>query len=270
MLWLAHSIEQSMISATSMQRARRATRAAGWLAAALCACAAASARESAELEDVTARVLYAFYTADTRTLRELQDVLSAVSVDASLNARKQYYQGLAQLKLADLEARSADTRAAATKAAQHCEQYLQNALAADPRSAEAQALAALCGGFTVTLKAGEVRQSYSCQRSRPLRTALELAPTHPRVLLADYLCRFSAQNDPHGLMQLQAVVSAFDQLPPQANAPSWGYAESLMLLGQALLQRGDILAAREALERALILAPDYQDAQRLLGAAVRE
>jgi Tfp pilus assembly protein PilF len=38
----------------------------------------------------------------------------------------------------------------------------------------------------------------------------------------------------------------------------------LVLLGQSYLQKGDSLAARDAIERALVLAPDYRKAQELL------
>jgi Tfp pilus assembly protein PilF len=43
--------------------------------------------------------------------------------------------------------------------------------------------------------------------------------------------------------------------------------EALTTLGETYLQRGDPVAARDALERALVLAPDYRQAQQLLQAA---
>jgi Tfp pilus assembly protein PilF len=39
------------------------------------------------------------------------------------------------------------------------------------------------------------------------------------------------------------------------------------MLGETYLQRGDPVAARDVLERALVMAPDYRQAQRLLQAA---
>jgi len=42
------------------------------------------------------------------------------------------------------------------------------------------------------------------------------------------------------------------------------------MLGESYLQRGDPVAARDTLERALVMAPDYRQAQQLLqGAATR-
>ena len=39
------------------------------------------------------------------------------------------------------------------------------------------------------------------------------------------------------------------------------------MLGESYLQRGDPVAARDALERALVLAPDYRQAHKLLQTA---
>ena len=49
--------------------------------------------------------------------------------------------------------------------------------------------------------------------------------------------------------------------------PDWGHAEALTLLGGSYLTSGDPVAARDALERALVIAPDYREAQELLQTA---
>jgi Tfp pilus assembly protein PilF len=46
--------------------------------------------------------------------------------------------------------------------------------------------------------------------------------------------------------------------------PGWGAAEAYVYLGRGYLQRGDVLKARDALERALLIAPDFALARRLL------
>jgi Tfp pilus assembly protein PilF len=38
-------------------------------------------------------------------------------------------------------------------------------------------------------------------------------------------------------------------------------------LGQSYLKRGEMVAARDVLERALVIAPDYRQAQKLLQTA---
>ena len=46
--------------------------------------------------------------------------------------------------------------------------------------------------------------------------------------------------------------------------PGWGAAETYAYLGRGYLEQGDVLAARDALERALLIAPDFALARRLL------
>ena len=46
--------------------------------------------------------------------------------------------------------------------------------------------------------------------------------------------------------------------------PAWGAAEAWQGLAQVYLDRGDAIAARSALEHALLLMPDYKSAHRLL------
>ena len=46
--------------------------------------------------------------------------------------------------------------------------------------------------------------------------------------------------------------------------PSWGAADAWLGTAQVYLDRGDAIAARAALEHALLLVPDYQAAHRLL------
>jgi hypothetical protein len=45
--------------------------------------------------------------------------------------------------------------------------------------------------------------------------------------------------------------------------PTWGEAETLVLLGEVHLQRGETRVARDLLERALLIAPDYRAALNL-------
>jgi len=63
-------------------------------------------------------------------------------------------------------------------------------------------------------------------------------------------------------------VSSFEGAPPaRPGKPDWGQVEALTMLGETYLQRGDPVAARDALERALVMAPDYRQAQQLLQSA---
>jgi hypothetical protein len=57
-------------------------------------------------------------------------------------------------------------------------------------------------------------------------------------------------------------VELFDHSPATSEeAPGWGHAESYLLMGHELRLRGDVLGARNWIEKALITAPDYKAAQ---------
>lgn len=238
-----------------------------------CACIPlqpAWADAAGELDDAVARAQYAYYTADIRSLEEALTLIDKVEAPAALNRSKEYYAAYGRWKLAQLYMDAAanprgdkgSARSSAGKAAQGCIQHTDAALKLDPRLAEGQAIAAAC--------AGVVQSSGSCLRSKPLRTALELAPTNPRVRLIEAICFAGVANhSPVELFEkLRGVVTIFDSAPvSRPGNPDWGQAEALVLLGQVQLQRGDALAARDMIERALVIAPDYRKAQELLQAA---
>jgi Tfp pilus assembly protein PilF len=103
-----------------------------------------------------------------------------------------------------------------------------------------------------------------------MRSALQLDPDNPRVQLVECLCLVNSDTDRSTVVfeKLQSMVEAFETSPPsRPGQPDWGHAEALTLLGAQYLQRGDPLAARDALERALVIAPDFREAQNLLQTA---
>jgi tetratricopeptide (TPR) repeat protein len=101
-----------------------------------------------------------------------------------------------------------------------------------------------------------------------MRTALTLGPENPRVHFINALCAPSEEGDPVAIDRWRAVVAKFEAAPPsQPGKPDWGHAEALTLLGDSYLKRGEMVAARDVLERALVLAPDYRQAQQLLKTA---
>jgi Tfp pilus assembly protein PilF len=52
------------------------------------------------------------------------------------------------------------------------------------------------------------------------------------------------------------------------DAPGWGHGEAYLELGRQYQARGDLLGARNWIEKALIVAPDYKSAQRQLASLV--
>ena len=101
-----------------------------------------------------------------------------------------------------------------------------------------------------------------------MRRALALAPKNPRVLLLEAIevHARSQGTAPEGtLATLQQSVAAFEtERAGSGVVPSWGEAEAYTFLARDYLARGDAIAARGALEHALLMAPDFALAHRLM------
>jgi tetratricopeptide (TPR) repeat protein len=99
-----------------------------------------------------------------------------------------------------------------------------------------------------------------------MERAVKLDPKAPRVLLLQALENGeSGKLDAAALAQLQKAAQAFEaERQGVERTPGWGAAETYAYLGRGYLDKGDVLAARDALERALLIAPDFALARRLL------
>lgn len=231
----------------------------------------ACAETVAELDDAAARMQYAFYTTDVRALEEVLRLVEGFDVDAGLTATKSYQLAYGNWKLSQLyldpvsaERPRPNGRSLAAKAAQSCVQHARQTTAAQGAMAEAYAIEAACAAFSAAAPFG----TGGCARSKSLRTAQTLAPENPRVKLIEAMCLSGNSADPAAADRWRAVVERFEAAPPsEPGNPDWGHVEALTMLGDAYLRRGDPVAARDALERALVLAPDYKQAQQLLQTA---
>lgn len=225
----------------------------------------------AELDDAAARMQYAFYTGDTQGIETVLKNLDQFQVDDSLAASKSYQLAYGHWKLSQLylqpqsdQRPQPNAKSLASKAAQNCVRHARRAVEQDAALAEALAIEAACEGHSATARAG----SAGCANSKPLRTAAGLAPDNPRIKLVQALCVPTTAVDPAAVDRWRVVVASFESAPPsRPGKPDWGHVEALTMLGETYLQRGDPVAARDALERALVLAPDYRQAQQLLQAA---
>lgn len=249
-------------------------RSAALAAIAWIAAGTAHADSTGELDDAAARLQYAFYTADTRHLEEVLALLDRLEIPADFAALKEYYAAFGQWKLAQLYANDSsgsdgrgNSRAAASKAAQTCVKRSEQAFKLEPRMDEAYAIHAVCDAFGPPIKLTDRPAFSGCARSKSMRTAQQLGAGNPRVMLIEAICLGGNGAAASTAMfdKLRDALLAFESAPPsRPGRPDWGQAEALVLLGQCYLKRGDTLAARDALERALVLAPDYRKAQELL------
>lgn len=232
---------------------------------------AASAASVEELDDAAARMQYAFYTGDSQGIETILKNLDELEVENTLTANKAYQLAYGNWKLSQLyllpqadQRPRPNAKSLAAKAAQACVRYARRAVEQDAGLAEALAIQAACEGHTPTARTG----SSGCANSKPLRTAAGLAPDNPRIKLIQAICAPGTAVDPAAVDRWRTVVASFEAAPPsRPGKPDWGHVEALTTLGETYLQRGDPVAARDALERALVLAPDYRQAQQLLQAA---
>lgn len=225
------------------------------------------------LADVGTRLQFAFYTGDVPALR--RELSRLAPLDApGLEPLKATYAGYGEWKLAELM-RVPDARAAAD-AARNCTTHLETALAREPERAVLAAMLSVCQRLVSDLE-GKVRAPLAATRSRQnLEKARRLAPRDPRVLLIeginDYEQRRAARESLEpARMRLVAAAAAFDVGYPTgaandvfADALDWGQPEAWATLGRVHLELGDPVAARDALERALVLVAEYRDARLLL------
>ena len=218
--------------------------------------------------DVESRMQYAWYTEDARDLAAVADRVTAVP---AADPRRSYYLAWIQLREAQLafaHLGSGDAAAAVSHAAVDCISSADDALAAQPTDAEVLALQSSCMDLRSRIRT--VGMPFAGARSRAqMQTALQQAPKDPRVrLLAAQLAYLSAKSTRERaqlLAPFQGAVDAFElERQGLERIPAWGAAEAWQGLAQVYLDRGEVIAARSALEHALLLMPEYKSAHRLL------
>jgi hypothetical protein len=222
--------------------------------------------------DLQAQILYAYQTEDAHTLANLiEDLATRVKADQGA-APLRYHLAHAEYRRALLED-TADPREAEA-ALSDCIDQLKAVLSRDVKSAEALILQSACYAEL----AGHRKFESVLLRSRSeerLKSALKQEPRNPRgVFLASTeglrQGKPGSAEQQHAFAQLLLAVQLFDASSATSiDSPGWGHAEAYLRLGQQLQSRGDQLGARNWIEKALIVAPDYKAAQRQLALLVR-
>ena len=249
-----------------VMRIRHSTRHAQ-LACLVCllATSAATAAADAEWLDTEGQIQYAFYTEDARALNNL-----AARLDSKVGAEplQGYYAALAYYRLSlTVEARDA---VRASNAAERCVANLEQVLQARTDWADALALQGACLRSVAMLK--PLRAPFAGPHSRSqLARALKLEPHNPRALMLDGWLGYEDSRNAapaakeRACGELQAALAVFEAArPAEEHVPEWGLAEGYAYRARCDLDHGAVGAARDALERALLIAPDFQLARRLI------
>jgi tetratricopeptide (TPR) repeat protein len=250
----------------------------------------ASAQEATDWADVEGRVQYAYYTNDARALNGVLASLKPKVAEGEPESpadlvMRSYFRALAQYRIAQVLAPA--KKSSAKDAIGDCQDEIDTGVDALPRvplgldetpanrkqRAEMYALATAC-----TLAGREMSTVPFFGGGRigsRLDEALKLEPRNPRVRLVEALAQFDRAGKDEkekaaALTKLRTVTQMFEAARAGATStPEWGAAEAYAFLGRALYDQRDVVGAREALERSLLIAPDYAFPRKLMSQITR-
>jgi hypothetical protein len=214
--------------------------------------------------DIENRIEYGYFTEDTRAL---VDIAGSLPPAEGTGALREYYLALVHYRLALITASVDKNRAAVY--VDRCVESTDKSLKAQADYPEALALQSICLNLTAAMK--PLRAPIAAARSaKSIDRALKLAPRNPRVLLLDALRDYDRHLTLTGgkaqvIASLQRAITGFEIERREAGAlPGWGAADAYVFLAGSYLDSGDTIKARDALERALLIAPEYALARRML------
>jgi hypothetical protein len=223
---------------------------------------AAWADPGAHLADIGVRIAYGFYAEEPAVIEAARrDLEKLPAADPRVN----YYHGLAAWRAAQLDA---SQRRPVGPALAACIDSAALAAEQRPASAEPWILVAACSALGVRTEPAKAlfhgrRFEQATMRARAFDAA------NPRLALVEASravgdpARFERAAGAALTAPLEAAIDAFRARPAKLAEADWGEAEALALLGAVYLHHGEVRAARDAIEQALLAAPGYEYALQL-------
>jgi hypothetical protein len=232
------------------------------------------AQPGAHWLQIERRIESGYFQQNAAGLQALAATLSgngrASAGDPRYEEWRSYYAALLAYRLALL---AQDDEERAWPFTQQCVDRLNRTLVLDTTSAEALALQSAC--LALQSRLDPWRSPFAAPLSLArIDKALKLDPGNPRVLLlgaraAQDRPAFFGGDSQQAFSLMQRAVSAFERQRERAGGfPGWGAADAFTDLARDYLGLGDALAARNVLERALLVAPDFAQARRLMAEIV--
>jgi len=237
------------------------------LCIALALISSATAAQELDLDDLESRIEYAWFTEDANSLRSLIQTVDSALLKSGNSPLARYQLGFAHYRLGLVLMQKSDANAA--DALTECIEQLDQSIEADEKFADAYALQAACYGTLAGIRAWTAVVNGPQSTSR-IEKALKLAPGNPRVVLLDGVAdrerpRAVGGDKARAQTKFERAMQLFEETGSrESGGPRWGAADAYFYVGRGLLEAGDTLGARNALERALIIAPEFSAARREL------
>lgn len=225
-------------------------------------CASLAHADDAVLADLAGRIEYAFYAQNSRDLQTAVQGMSQLKEAESAVLRLSWLN-YGRWKLA--EVLTTTQPAQAEQIAEQCaNENWPDKLQADTQ-AISLALRAACNELLAELRPLR-RVLYHRDRDRQIEQAVQLGGGVAQVMLVSAWLALRADDVNTAYARLRQGAMLYDEQEGSGRQrdDNWGQAELQYLLGKVDIQRRDMLAARNDLERALVIAGDYRDAAELL------
>ncbi len=216
-----------------------------------------------ELADIAAQLQYAWYTEQQQELVLLAGRLEAEKPRGDVGPWLKYYSAYGYYRAAMLA-----TDDYLGEYLDRCESISRQLVRSDPEFSEAQILRGSCAALLSARRPISAVLAPS-RAVRSFAKAERLAPENPRLQLQQAVAVLDKPSlrDEFAAVDvlLGAALAAFhDTVSVDPLVPDWGEAEAYVARAQVAISRGNKRVARDSVEQALQIVPDYRAAHRLL------